>query len=106
MEDFLKFASQYGVTGAILLALLFALWRILTWLKPWAEKLFAAHLAMINAVTETQQKHDESLKQIAVTQERLATNQDKQTELLVQLKNASVSSSRVLQNMNPEKPSG
>ena len=92
MADFVDIAKNFGVEAVILFAMGMFFWRVLVWLKPWAEQMFQAHISLVTTLNDTQREHGQTLLKIADTQEA-------QTSLLVEMKTASVKTSDILSEM-------
>ncbi len=110
MTEIYDAIKSFGAIG------LFAI--LAMWLKPWAEKMFTAHLSLVKTLSDTQQRHEDSLKKLSETTEKLATNQAMQTstlnkvaDTLVEVKDAAVTSNEILKKMpgvekNNSRPEG
>lgn len=74
MDKALELIEKLGVpVGTLLLllgAILFVGWRLLVWLKPWAEKAITAHIDLVTKTAMTVEKLGDSQQQQAGTQER------------------------------------
>ena len=71
-----QFILQLGSTG-ILILLVISLWR---WGKPWAEKLFAGHLALMDKLGTTLEKLDKAQEDIEVAQKQAASDQRRHSD--------------------------
>ena len=92
MADFVDVAKNFGVAASVLFAMGMFFWRVLVWLKPWAERMFQAHISLVTTLNDTQRKHETTLQQMADTQEA-------QTSLLGEMKTASIKTSEILSEM-------
>lgn len=73
--DYLDDVKSVGVSIAALIALATFLWRLLIWLKPWAEKAITAHINLVNVTCATIKRleksyvdQNESIAQVARAQ--------------------------------------
>lgn len=110
MSDFTEILKNFGVAVAVLFALLIAIWRIAVWLKPWLEKLFTAHLSLVNAISQTQEKHTDSLQKIAegqtqivASQSQMASSQLQQTILIREVKELVATDRKILKDAEQAK---
>lgn len=101
--------QHFGLPVGLLVSLCVFLWRLLIWLKPFAERAIEANLGMISAITVSQEtlvqiqgRHTDTLGQIARTQQQqvdLEQQNIRQLEALrvaVEHGNALLESQRVL----------
>ena len=82
--DFTKIAADFGITAALLLMLVYALYRMGTWLaknvvKPLADR----HMVFIEKIEKVQVEQSATLQEIARTQEKQT---DIQRDEIVELK--------------------
>lgn len=89
MSDVSNMIQTFGLAVTILIFMGLFLWRIVVWFKPWAEKVISAHLSLVQALTECQRRQEAAL-------ETMASTHSKQTTLLTELKDSSVTSNQIL----------
>lgn len=81
MEEFLTLVKNFGGWG-VLIAVVVVIGR---WLKPWAEKMFNAHLGLVDSLKESQAKHGEAIKSVADGQKELKEVAVANSRLLAEL---------------------
>ena len=92
MEEAAQIAKQFGGWGVLLLIV----WRVMLWLRPYIEKLFAAHLSLVDSLKDSQVKHNLAI-------ERIATTQCQQADVLTELEETALSNSRLLAELHKAK---
>lgn len=85
MEELALAVKQFGGWG-VLIAVIVIIGR---WLKPWAEKIFNAHIGLVEGLKDSQAKAGAALEAIAKGQE--------------ELKGVALSNSRLLTELHKEK---
>lgn len=77
MSEWAQIVQTLGVAGACLLGLCMFCWRVLVWIRPWIEKVFSAHLELVDktsgaiqGLTESLHRQESTLSQVAKTLEK------------------------------------
>ena len=96
MGDVSNMIQTFGLAVTILIAVGFFAWRVIVWFKPWAEKVITAHLTLVAALTECQRRQESALEKVAESHSKQTDNLVKQTGLITELKEASVTSNQIL----------
>jgi small-conductance mechanosensitive channel len=103
MSDLSNMVQTFGLAVTGLIALSWFIWQCVRWLKPWAEKVLQAHLDFIRRTEEaiatliqSQQKQEGTLEKIVDTQVKQTDNIVKQTGLMTEWKEASVTQTQLL----------
>lgn len=55
----LQLLDRYGIPMSMLFALAFAAWRIIRWVRPWAEKFFSVHFEFVEKTGNTLERFAE-----------------------------------------------
>lgn len=50
------FINRVGFPVAVALTLIFGVWSVVRWLRPWGEKLFISHIEFTSSLADTQRK--------------------------------------------------
>lgn len=96
MSDVSNMIQTFGLAVAILICIGIFAWRVIVWFKPWAEKVITAHLTLVAALTECQKRQEAALEKVADTHAKQTETLVKQTGLITELKEASVTSNQIL----------
>jgi hypothetical protein len=76
-RSFAEMIQTFGLATAMLIVMGIFLWRLLGWIKPWAEKGMEAHLRFIAKTAETNEKLSDTLESTRKTIAELALNEQK-----------------------------
>lgn len=76
VTEIFQVVQSFGLPAGMLAALCLFLWRVLCWLKPWAEKLFERHIALLEENTKAVQKLQELHDHIMTVQVTIQTRLD------------------------------
>lgn len=88
MEEITTLFKNFGGWG-VLIAVVLIVGR---WLKPWAEKMFAAHLGLVESLKDSQMKMTTAVEAVAEGQK--------------ELKEVAVANSRLLAELHKDKLNG
>jgi len=87
--DFEPLLDRWGIPSALLIAILFGLWRLAKWLGAridrWIEPMVKAHINLANETAGAVADDTRTLKDLADSQQRIAVTQEKLTERLERL---------------------
>lgn len=56
LNDIANFVNSIGFSATVALTLAYTMWRVVSWFKPWGEKLIQNHIVFTTTIAETQIK--------------------------------------------------
>lgn len=75
MTEFVQLLQAFGLPVALLAIVGLAIWRIILWLKPWAERAIQGHIDLLDATTKSLEKISDLHEQQAASMGQLAQEQ-------------------------------